>query len=461
MKITRLIALCAMTALIGVSALHAQTTGGTSVPAEFPPASFKAKQYVDSKGCIFIRAGIGGNVTWVPRVARTRKQICGYKPSLTASAAAAAPRKKPAPAAVQITLAPSAAAPTAAAPRAAAQTFTAPPVTTTVRVPTTARVVAKPPRKPAQAAAAVPVYINPPTTSARRSTTASTGPIAATGRSGASGTCPGASAFSQQFINNNSRYPVRCGPQKESPISVKSDGRSSSLAVPGSSAGQPYYVAGTTTTSNTRIVPLHVYENRQNTTDVQVADGFVAVWEDDRLNPHRAERTTAPERIRETVQAPTGYIPAWDDDRLNRSRGGGTATAEAATDQIWTRTLPRTLIVQPVPAATSTVLVSTYNSPSSVIRTSTRSAPAATQPVAQVTGKPKFIRVATYASDASARSTAKSLAGRGLPMRLGTVTRSGKAYRVVLAGPFTSPDQANAALVTVRNAGFSTARISK
>jgi cell division protein FtsN len=46
-------------------------------------------------------------------------------------------------------------------------------------------------------------------------------------------------------------------------------------------------------------------------------------------------------------------------------------------------------------------------------------------------------------------------------MRLGTVTRSGKAYRVVLAGPFTSTEQATAALAKVRGAGFSKAKISK
>jgi len=55
-------------------------------PAERPPASFQGTQFVDSRGCVFIRAGIDGVVTWVPRVTRNRELICGMQPTLGAGA---------------------------------------------------------------------------------------------------------------------------------------------------------------------------------------------------------------------------------------------------------------------------------------------------------------------------------------------------------------------------------------
>lgn len=50
-------------------------------PAEQPPAGYAGQQYVDSRGCMFVRAGSGGKVAWVPRVSREGVPICDNPPS--------------------------------------------------------------------------------------------------------------------------------------------------------------------------------------------------------------------------------------------------------------------------------------------------------------------------------------------------------------------------------------------
>ena len=59
-------------------------------PAELPSADFAGREYVDSKGCVFLRSTFGGEVTWVPRFGADRQPICNGQPT-TAAAAAPAP----------------------------------------------------------------------------------------------------------------------------------------------------------------------------------------------------------------------------------------------------------------------------------------------------------------------------------------------------------------------------------
>lgn len=50
-------------------------------PAELPPASYAGQQYVDTRGCLFLRTGAAGQIVWLPRVTREGAAICGYPPS--------------------------------------------------------------------------------------------------------------------------------------------------------------------------------------------------------------------------------------------------------------------------------------------------------------------------------------------------------------------------------------------
>ena len=72
-------------ALVVCVPLMGSGAGVDSVPAETPPSNFTGMQYVDSKGCAFIRVGFSGPARWVPPVTRQRRQVCGLAPSLSSN----------------------------------------------------------------------------------------------------------------------------------------------------------------------------------------------------------------------------------------------------------------------------------------------------------------------------------------------------------------------------------------
>ncbi len=478
MNVKRFFALSilATTCAFTFSSVSAQSLARNSGPAEIPPASFKANQYVDSKGCVYIRAGVDGNVSWVPRVSRSRKVVCGLSPSLGAgTAVAAAPKpaaQAPAPVVIGANVlspkSPSASATQTvrAAPRTVASVLAPKPVRTVASKPAP-RVVAQPqvkrvnipqptgvrapqPRRQTARVQAPAVRQIQPRVIRVAPQTAVTQPrrVAVQPRTAGTQTCKGASAISQQYIGRNG-LPVRCGPQGGSLVTTRAGN------VKSGTFRSPTGQVMANVNPNARVVPRHVYEEQQ------------------------AARVTSP--------TPKGYRKAWKDDRLNPNRANQTLAGKAQTDLIWSQTVPRRLIVRSTGRDVTRSfpgLLYPYTSQAEqaqalrngaqiqrrVISSKGTAAPrkqvAVKQPTqrvvkrapapqkqVQAAGK-RFVQVGTFGVAGNAQNAAHRLQRMGLPVRIGKFNRGGKQMRIVLAGPFGSSAHTNGALTALRNAGF-------
>ena len=428
MSLSRVMAF-AVLAIGSASSAWAQS-GELALPREFPPASYTSNQYVDSTGCAFLRAGLSGAITWVPRVNRDRTQLCGFQPSIASVSTAMAENAAAIANAPVISIDVPASTPiaTAAAEMAdvgmpietVASLTTPPPVA--VPQPVSPRIIAVP-------AAVVAPIITPPIVSPQipRMTMAQI--------------CADMNATGHRYMNAETGVAVRCGPQLQ-PVSTVAPIGLAQVSVPAmvNLGGQVMTVAQlcqiSDATGNRYLnaatgIPVRCGPQIQSPSGLTANLGQSLVAQAPTLQPALAPVQSAQMQVQSpavqhpvAITPPAGYVDVWDDGRLNPNRGLPEGNAQA--------------VVAPV-STNVTTHVSAMNLP---------------QPVA--TGH-RFVQVGTFADPANAERTAAALQSLGLPVGFANTTRNGTAMRIVAAGPFTDSASLQAALQAARSVGFSDA----
>ncbi|MFN3844866.1 MAG: SPOR domain-containing protein [Paracoccaceae bacterium] len=394
-------------ASFGVAA--AQSASDFSGPRELPPSSFTGQQYVDSRGCVFLRAGIGGRTNWVPRVNRNRSQLCGYPPTFgNNQVAIIEPEAKPAPVA---RVAPTPAPASARAGRKPIDTVASTTTPPRIRTAPAQRKIAVATYTPAPVVfPAARVETQKPKTEPVRRQVAERVPTAGQGK-GKIG-CYADAPVAERFRLRDGGSVVLC---------TRGDGDIAN-------AKPPRLLAGAAAVA---------------------ASGYLE-------GPDPAARVAVAPKPRLAVSSqdlqklPKGYKYAFEDDRLNPNRGKGTRQGWEDQDQVWTRDVPARLVAEVSTPKGKTVAVRRLSA-------STKSE-AVMRPAVTATGS-NFVQVGTFGQPANADGASVRLSRLGLPVARSKVVRNGAAMQIVLAGPFGSRAAAQAALSKARSAGFDDAFI--
>lgn len=421
----KVLAVSGWAALSVLSAASAQSLAG---PAETPPPSFKGSQYVDSRGCVFLRAGIGGRVTWVPRISRSRKALCGQSPAEAArEVAVVAPAVQPTPPVTKLrnTVTQS------------SKTYGNAPMETIASLPRTpVRVAPRVVAKPAPQKVAVPPVVAAPR------------PAQPSARLNSN--CPASSPYGARvtltdgrnslLCSADPRFDVRAAAARVSAAPVQK-ARTAPQPVPKTQIGrapvpQPKAAtmgAGYKCPPNAPVAKRFAIRGGGSTVMCTTTGGGI-------------ENATPPLALgqRSDLAIPKGYRKAWNDDRLNPLRGNRTALGQAQQDQVWTRDVPAQLVARVAPTQTtkrSVNATSTSNAPRNAVRGG------------------YYVQIGTFGEPANAARSAASLRGLGLPVAKSRINSKGRRLQVVMVGPFGDTRSANAALSTARRSGFGDAFI--
>jgi hypothetical protein len=388
--------LCA--ALIGLfvplAPVMAQSVRSIGGPAELPPSSFSGQQYVDSRGCVFMRAGLNGRTSWVPRIGRDRKPMCN---ETTAGQAA--------------------------------QRLAAPENVTVAAAPVTQEKVGKPVETVAsqmvpkrQTAVKAPTFTAAPTPKVTAAApvsrkTATTKPVSA-GKPRSPG-CPAHAPVLQRMALNAGGTVQVC---------TRGDGSATGWV-------SPSHVRGTepvTDNTNTQSAA----PQRQRAASQQSAHAVILAQ-----NADFSQTVINGQVVQGYQTAKTAkYRAAFDDGRLNPLRGNGSAQGWAQQDQVLTRTTPANSIAEEARIkARKQVLAQARSRP---IESSGQNLGAI------------FVQIGTFGNPANVQNAGVSLSAMGLPVAKRRSISGGSEVVTVYAGPFASTSDAQAALGMVRNAGF-------
>ncbi len=432
MNYREILGAAALALILSGQSVQAQSSG---VPSEFPPSSFSGNQFVDSDGCAFIRAGVGGVVTWVPRVDRRRNQLCSFQSTFAQTARApmvtqpAGDVDAPMQTVASITTAPN----LVRIPTATTATARSPQIVRNAPVLAVAPVVAPTPQvAPLRTKAALCVgrtglqqgFVSSTTGKTIDCGGAAPVPAAAAAaplRMTMAQICADMRTTGRSFVNAQTGAAVRCGPQTQSLTAMAPTGPATPsvpTATPRrlAAANCPatmLFVAGQDVRCGPQTQPI---TTRTTTFDAsaQVTRSSVSVSTAPLLGPKPIPASNPRGASqREVLPVADGYTRVWGDGRHNPNRG-----------------LPQT----------AAIVASTFEA-----RVSTRTAPVATTH--------RYVQVGVFANAGNAQALGQRFMGMGLPVGLANSSRG----KVVVLGPFASANALNRGLTAARGAGFSDA----
>lgn len=238
--------------------------------------------------------------------------------------------------------------------------------------------------------------------------------------------------------------------------------------------GTSYGDAAAVQSPPVRVVPRHVYaQQRVARQGIYVPKGYEPVWEDDRLNPYRAQQyfqgkrqmeliwtKTVPRRlvVRQTGRVVTDAYPGLQYPYTSYAQMEAAGVQVVSTRNARSKSRSAPVVssrggIRPKAGGSASLGVSAVVP----ARVSTKQASVqSSEPIAK-----SYVQAGVFASRDAAKEAARQVVLSGEQARLGTLTKGGQSYAIVLAGPYTDQARLSTALTRIRNAGFGNAKVRR